>query len=265
MVSTYRFAWEIGPANYGRIVSLQTGCETPNQVANQVANPPSSVPGATGSADLPGGPAVFSFGCTALNLKRNAIRSDTGLMMFTAHSAPARSAIELISVRRSLNTPVLAIAQLPVGPASAVIATHVDARDGLPRYTLAVRCERSRGVVFFAAREEDIARSESSLAAEAALSLAEGMGFLFEDDLPLVSGNAAALIWEAFVDSADSSAAAADLPPMPLLTKFRRPAAGFAAEVAVASASEVSLHGMASGAAAGFEPSDRQIAHPGDR
>ena len=59
--------------------------------------------------------------------------------------------------------------------------------DGLPRYTLAVRCERSREVVFFSAPEEVLGLSDSSLAAEAALSLAEGMGFLFEEDSPYLS------------------------------------------------------------------------------
>ena len=130
-------------------------------------------------------------------------------MNFSARSAPTRPAIELRSLRRSLNTPVLAIAELPVGPGSAAIAVHVDSCDGLPRYTLAVRCERSREVVFFSAREEVLGLSDSSLAAEAALSLAEGMGFLFEEDLPPISGEAAALIWDEFVDSANPSAAAA--------------------------------------------------------
>jgi hypothetical protein len=211
-------------------------------------------------------PRAFpSIGCTALNLKRDAIRSDTGLMIFSAHSAPARSATQLLSVRRSLNTPVLAIAQLPVGPASAAIAAHVDSRDGLPRYTLAVRSARSRGVVFFTAREEDLARSESSLAAESALSLAEGMGFLFEEDLPVISGKAAARIWEEFVDSADPSAGVADQPAMPLLTKFRRAPSWSAAGSASVIASGAAPHGVASGAEAGLEPPDRQIAPPGDR
>jgi hypothetical protein len=130
---------------------------------------------------------------------------------------------------------------------------------------LAVRCERSRGVVFFTAREEDLARSESSLAAEAALSLAEGMGFLFEDQLPLISGKAAALIWEEFVDSADPSSGAADPPATPLLTKFRRPASWSAEGSAPVIPAGVASHGVASGARAGLEPTNRQIAHHGDR
>jgi hypothetical protein len=155
---------------------------------------------------------------------------------------------------------VLAIAELPVGPGSAAIAAHVDSGDGLPRYTLAVRCERSREVVFFSVREEDISLSELSLAAEAALSLAEGMGFLFEEDLPPISREAAALIWEEFVGSADSSAATAAVSSTPLLTKFRRPSSWTAAGSAATSASEADPQRAACGAEAGFETSDTQVA-----
>ncbi len=216
-------------------------------------------------ANLSGGPRISASRCTALYLKGNAIRSDTELMKFSAHSAPARSAIELRSVRRSLNTPVLAIAQSPVGPASAAIAAHVDSGDGLPRYTLAVRCERSREVVFFTVPEEDLARSESSVVAEAALSLAEGMGFLFEEDLHPVSGDAAALIWEEFVDAADPSAAEVEVCSTPLLTKFRRPASWSAAGSAAIAGSEAIPHAAANAVEAGIETSDTQIARQGDR
>jgi hypothetical protein len=188
-------------------------------------------------------------------------------MNFSARSAPIRPAIELCSLRRSLNTPVLAIAELPVGPGSAAIAAHVDSCDGLPRYTLAVRCERSREVVFFSARDEDLGLSGSSLAAEAALSLAEGMGFLFEEDLPPIVGEAAASIWEEFADSADPSVAAAAVRPTPMLTKFRRPpswATAGSAAVAVG-ASEADPQRAALGAEAGFETSDSRIARLGDR
>ena len=177
-------------------------------------------------------------------------------MIFSARSAPSRSTIELRTVRRSLNTPVLAIAELPVGPASAAIATHVDSCDGLPRYTLTVRCERSREIVFFSVREEDLTLSELSLAAEAVLSLAEGMGFLFEEDSPLLSGEAAALLWEEFVDSADSNAAVAVVRSTPLLTKFRRPPSWAEAGSAAVIASEAAPHRAARGAEAGFEMPD---------
>ena len=184
-------------------------------------------------------------------------------MNFLARSTPARPAIELRSLRRSLNTPVLAIAELPVGPGTAAIAAHVDPGDGLPRYTLAVRCERNRQVVFFSVREEDLGPTESSVAAEAALSLAEGMGFLFEEDLPPISREATALIWEEFVDAADPSAVA--VRSTLLLTKFRRPPSWATAGSAAVGASEVDPQRAGRGAEAGFETSDTQIARQGDR
>jgi hypothetical protein len=188
-------------------------------------------------------------------------------MNFSARSAPTRTAIELRSLRRSLNTPVLAIAELPVGPASAAIAVHVDSCDGLPHYTLAVRCERSREVVFFSAREEVLGLSDSSLAAEGALSLAESMGFLFEEDSPPISGEAAASIWDEFVDSANPSAAADAVRSTPLLTKFRRPPSwATAGSVAAAvGAAETSPQHAVRGAEAGFETPAAQIARQGDR
>jgi len=137
-------------------------------------------------------------------------------------------------VRRSLNTPVLSISQLPVGPASAAIATHLDAIGGTPHYTLAVRCARSGESVFFSASEDDLAHADSSMAGEAALSLAEGMGFLFEEDLPPICGEAAVSIWEEFAGSADPSPGVerSNAAP-PLLTKFRRGPAWAAAVPAV--------------------------------
>ena len=186
-------------------------------------------------------------------------------MNFSARSAPPRPAIELRSVRRSLNTPVLAISELPVGPGSAAIAAHVDPRDGLSRYTLAVRCERSREVVFFAAREEELGLSDPSLAAEAALSLAEGMGFLFEEDLPPISGDAAASIWGAFVESADSSAAASAAQPTPLLTKFRCPPSWAAVGRAPVAASKPDRQRASRGLEAGPAPPDPQVARRVDR
>ena len=186
-------------------------------------------------------------------------------MHFSARSAPTRPAIELRSLRRALNSPGLAIAELPAGPGAAAIAAHVASRDGLPRYTLAVRCERSREVVFFSVREEDLSHSESSLAADAALSLAESMGFLFEEELVPVSGKSAALIWQEFVDSADPSAAEAAVRPTPLLTKFRCSPSWVEAGSAAVSAAEADPQRAAGGAEAGFDTSYRQIARRGDR
>ncbi len=182
-------------------------------------------------------------------------------MRFSAHPAPTRPAIELRSVRRSLNTPVLSIAELPVGPGSAAIAAHADVREGRLRYTLAVRCERSREVVFFCARDEDLRVSDASLAAEAALSLAEGMGFLFEQDRPPIAGEAAASIWAEFVDAAGGGAAAAGPHAAALLTKFRRAPARANEGVPAA---DTGPKRAARAAAAQLGAADGRVAQPGD-
>ena len=185
-------------------------------------------------------------------------------MNFSDRSAPTRPAIELRSLRRSLNTPVLAIAELPVGPGSAAIAAHVDSCDGVPRYTLAVRCDRSREVIFFSVSEEDLSLSDAPLVAEAALSLAEGMGFLFEEDLPPISREAAVLIWEEFVESANPCTAAAAAQPTPLLTKFRRSLSWAAAGSAAVGASDAESQRAVPAADVGFETPDTLVARRGD-
>ena len=109
---------------------------------------------------------------------------------------------------------------------------------------------------------DDLVLDRASLVAEAALSLAESMGFLFEEDLPPISGEAAALIWEEFVDSADPSAATVAVRQTPLLTKFRRPPSWTAAGSAAVEvgASEADPQRASRGAGAGFETSDTPVA-----
>jgi len=182
-------------------------------------------------------------------------------MNFSAHPVPKRPAIELRSVRRSLNTPVLSIAELPVGPGSAAIAAHADAHDGRLRYTLAVRCERSREVVFFCPSDEELGLSDVSLVAEAALSLAEGMGFLFEEDPPPISGEAAAAIWAEFVDAVGWRVAAVDPHAALRLTKFRRvPSRVVPESPAVEAGAPRTALGVVPGLDAPVDP----IAHRGD-
>jgi hypothetical protein len=130
-------------------------------------------------------------------------------MIFSAQRTPSSAAAELLRVRRSLNQPVVSIAQLPVGPASAAIAIHETSGDGGLRFTVAVRCERTRSVVFFAANVGADA-TRQPLASDAALSLAESMGFLFDDwiatDNP-ATRDVASQLWGQFVEAAESSAA----------------------------------------------------------
>jgi hypothetical protein len=156
-------------------------------------------------------------------------------MIFSARPGPDHDAMLLRSVRQSLNTPVVVISELPVGPASAAIAIHDDAQAGPAHLTLAVRSERTRGVVFFGTREAAESTGPSH-AAEAILSLAEGMGFLFDEDWVeaevSAAGSDAERVWGAFASGAHSSPSPrmpttatmrpARSSPEGLLTKFRR-------------------------------------------
>jgi hypothetical protein len=71
----------------------------------------------------------------------------------------------------SLNSPVVSVGRLPVGPAAAAIAVHADGT------TLLIRSSRTGTVAHF--------RADSRFGLEAALSHAEALGFLFDDEANL--------------------------------------------------------------------------------
>jgi hypothetical protein len=103
-------------------------------------------------------------------------------MYFPPRSEPLDlSAERLNGLRLSLNTPVISIEELPVGPARAAIAIH-DEVDGRPNLTVGVRSVETGATVLFSL-EGDL-REHSSLAVgiDAALSFGESMGFLFDED-----------------------------------------------------------------------------------
>lgn len=80
----------------------------------------------------------------------------------------------------SLNRPVVDVEDLPVGPARSAIALH---RDGQGRRGLIVtlRSEDSGGVVYFEFEGE--LNDDPHQALDVGLSFAEGMGFLFDEDM----------------------------------------------------------------------------------
>jgi len=79
----------------------------------------------------------------------------------------------------------VAVDELPVGPAQAGIA--LQAESGACWLTLAVRSLRTGQVVFYRCDDEVMEAHGPGLALDAALSFAESMGFLFDDD-PLEAG-----------------------------------------------------------------------------
>lgn len=151
--------------------------------------------------------------------------------MFVPLASPEEAAApELRALRLSLNSPVVKLAALPVGPASAAIALEVT-RGGL-RVAVALRSERNGEARLFGPENAGEAGSDPERLLDAALSFAEGMGFLFDDDEVETRGEAgpreAARIWRRFAGLADAGPApepeaGGGLPPPAVaLTKFRQ-------------------------------------------
>jgi hypothetical protein len=88
---------------------------------------------------------------------------------------------EIRELRLSLNTPVVATEELPIGPARAAILVHDDA-DGGPQVTIGIRSLRADRVVLYAFEGDLREASSFAVAVDAALSFAESMGFLFDED-----------------------------------------------------------------------------------
>ncbi len=102
-------------------------------------------------------------------------------MFFPAERPADPACQELRALHRAMNTPVVAIEQLPVGPASAAVALHRVPDEGVS-LTIAIRSVRTGQTVLFTAGEDLLQLGSPSVALDAALSFAESMGFLFDDD-----------------------------------------------------------------------------------
>jgi hypothetical protein len=87
----------------------------------------------------------------------------------------------LLSLRPSLNTPIVSTPELPAGPARAALAVHVEG--GQRRISVAVRALRGGASVLYELEDEDLnGASGYAVALDAALSFGESMGFLFDDE-----------------------------------------------------------------------------------
>ena len=91
----------------------------------------------------------------------------------------------------ALNSPVVTLDSLPTGPASAAVALHDEGA------SLCVRAVRSGQIQWFVTTDD--LRGDARVAADAALSFAESMGFLFDEDEVARRGDAgpaeAVAIW----------------------------------------------------------------------
>ena len=143
-------------------------------------------------------------------------------MYFSRQPLPERGVRELRSLRFSLNTPVISIEDLAVGPARAAIAVQ-DLSEGRATLQLVVRSQRTGQLACFAHDEPLAGEVSTQIALDGALSFAESMGFLFDDDaIPELGADGpreAAAAWndllgvaagDAPVSQADAAANAAD-------------------------------------------------------
>jgi hypothetical protein len=110
-------------------------------------------------------------------------------MFFPRQSPPVLADSKLLSLRVSLNTPVLATEQLPAGPAEAAIVVLVGA-DGTPSVTVAARSVKAGALAFYVFEGPLEGEADLETALDGALSFGESMGFLFDDDA-LTQGDAA--------------------------------------------------------------------------
>jgi hypothetical protein len=121
------------------------------------------------------------------------------------HFLPRRRPLELTAqrvraLRPSLNTPVVSAAELPVGPACAAILVHVEPGHGL-QISVGVRTLACGSVAIYGF-DSPISASVVGAALDAALSFAESMGFLFDDDVvgdDAASREKAALRWQEMI------------------------------------------------------------------
>jgi hypothetical protein len=113
--------------------------------------------------------------------------------MFLPHSEPLLlSEAGLHGLCASLNSPVLNIDELPVGPARAAIALYAGEYGAL-RLAVGVRSLESGSVAVFVYSQDLNDSSSPAIAMDLALGFAEGMGFLFDEDLVGREGRAGAL------------------------------------------------------------------------
>lgn len=103
-------------------------------------------------------------------------------MFLSRPDPPAVAESDLRGMCVSLNSPVLNIEELPVGPARALIVLHDVDGVGMA-LTIAIRSLESGSLAVFAF-EGELRRAESPTAVmDGALAFAEGMGFLFDEDV----------------------------------------------------------------------------------
>ena len=137
-----------------------------------------------------------------MNLKLPAPGSDVSGMFFSAASAPNPTSTSLRTLWLSLNKPVLAIDELPLGPARAAIAV-IRGPEGLG-LSVAIRSTRTDQVLFFDSDSAQALPGDGAELLDPAISFAEGMGFLFDDEPEAEA--AASRLWDDWIGRAANPA-----------------------------------------------------------
>lgn len=125
-------------------------------------------------------PVVGRTRCTVSKLKDASFDADETAMFLRRHEPLLLVEERIEGLCASLNRPVVSVDGLSVGPASSAIVLH-GAGEGARELVIALRFEESGAVVLF--EFQGSLNASRAKALDAGLTFAEGMGFLFDDDL----------------------------------------------------------------------------------
>jgi len=103
-------------------------------------------------------------------------------MFLSRSDPPVLGETSLRGMCVSLNSPVVNIEDLPVGPARALIVLHDEEPVGMT-LSVALRSLEGGRIALFTYRGELKKAGSPTVVMDGALSFAEGMGFLFDEDL----------------------------------------------------------------------------------
>ncbi len=117
-----------------------------------------------------------------MRLKRTADPSDVMAMFSATKQPPALSEASLVSLCASLNAPIVHVDELPAGPARCAVVVFAEPYGDLG-VTVAVRSLEGGEVLVLRSREPLPPDAAPAAALEMAIHHAEGLGFVFDDDM----------------------------------------------------------------------------------
>jgi hypothetical protein len=133
-------------------------------------------------ADFRVPPGVFWAACLPVTLKAGHGGADKRGMFVPSKEPIFLSEACLLGLCASLNAPVVQNDELAPGPARAAIVTFAEEYGDLS-LAVAIRCLETGNVVVYRCRESLVDAKDVARAMETALVFAEGLGFLFDDDM----------------------------------------------------------------------------------